>query len=236
MSTSIHNNCVQINTHRQSLVTSHPLLVNAKKLMINQKSRLMSKIEVCKEPRRKKWVLLQSQCCEAGPHIILLGLRNDIYSHEMPEYEFMLSSLDCLIFQWGNCMHFPLTPFRCENPSSLSTYMAKEVSRDIDETLIFPRQSAHHTNLCIPTICQTTIENLNEVSDHLNVLCKTKDPISKKLAALNDRLDDLLLELGDLETNMPDEDDLKKLGNPNASVNLPKLREFKKNHESDSEE
>jgi hypothetical protein len=90
--------------------------------------------------------------------------------------------------------------------------------------------------LCIPTICQTTIENLNDVSDHLNVLCKTNDPIGNKLASLNNRLDDLLLELGDLETNMPDEDDLKKLRNPNASVNLPKLREFKKKHESDSEE
>ena len=54
--------------------------------------------EVRKESRRKKMGSLQSQYCVAGPRVIYLVLRNG-KTHEMPEYECMLSSLDRLIFQ-----------------------------------------------------------------------------------------------------------------------------------------
>lgn len=59
---------------------------------------------------------------------------------------------------------------------------------------------------------------------------QTTDATVEKLAGLNERLDDMLLELGALKDYMPDDDDLEGLKNYNKPVNLPPLREDKKKH------
>ena len=44
--------------------------------------------------------------------------------------------------------------------------------------------------------------------------------MTNKLAGLNERLDELLLELGELKDYMPDEDDVENLGKPHKNVKL----------------
>jgi hypothetical protein len=62
------------------------------------------------------------------------------------------------------------------------------------------------------------------------------DVTAEKLAGMNDRLDDMLSELGALRDIMPDEDDFDDLQNYNKPVKLPPLKETKKkqNHNKQS--
>lgn len=56
-----------------------------------------------------------------------------------------------------------------------------------------------------------------------------------KLAGLNERLDDMLLELGELKNYMPDEDDLENLQKYNKAMKLKPMPEDKKKQKSDQQ-
>lgn len=52
----------------------------------------------------------------------------------------------------------------------------------------------------------------------------------ERLAGLNERLDDMLLELGSLKDYMPDDEDLENLQKYNKPVKLRPLKEDEKKH------
>ena len=55
--------------------------------------------------------------------------------------------------------------------------------------------------------------------------------MTDKLVGLNERLDELLLELGDLKGSMPSDDDVENLGKPHKNVKLkPTEAEIKQKH------
>jgi len=64
--------------------------------------------------------------------------------------------------------------------------------------------------------------------------CHNIDSTVEKLVGLNERLDDVLLELGALKDYMPDDDDLEDLKKYNKPINLPPLKEEKKKHNKHS--